>query len=419
MIRIGKIPTKVKPFFDTLRIYFTKRQWEHFYKIVLAITIAYGRKNIKNLYRHMNAETHRQKVNEFLTDSPWDGEEVLQETSLSILYSLKPRKGDLLEILIDPSGKGKRGSQMEAADHSYWDPIMKKTVFGHRFLMVAIMYKGVILPWKTTLIPSRDFCKSQRGRDLNLRYKTKGDIASDVLYSLPQELSLNFKIRVLFDAGLFNKKLVSACKSKGFSFITTAQSNRAFFPENYKGKRKLSSYAYGVLRYEGREIRIQGSRGQKRYRVAERIGTMRGVGKVKVIFSKRLSDGNTISIVTDELTLTPRKAVLGHRNRWNIEVLIKDFKQHLGLGDYQTGWYEGIVHHLHLVSISYLLLIHLGIKLPSLRRNTKAGVKIVSVRNLQNHLRNIIVKEQIQSCRRMTSPKNIIRKIESLFRLSA
>ena len=55
------------------------------------------------------------------------------------------------------------------------------------------------------------------------------------------------------------------------------------------------------------------------------------------------------------------KRVLSHYlNRWPIEVLFKESKQYLGLGDYQVLRYRGIERYLHLVLIAHLLLTHLG-----------------------------------------------------------
>ena len=53
--------------------------------------------------------------------------------------------------------------------------------------------------------------------------------------------------------------------------------------------------------------------------------------------------------------------VLNHYlDRWPIEVLFKESKQYLGLGDYQVLRYRGIERYLHLVLIAHLLLTHLG-----------------------------------------------------------
>ncbi len=47
-----------------------------------------------------------------------------------------------------------------------------------------------------------------------------------------------------------------------------------------------------------------------------------------------------------------------YETRWAIEVLMKELKGSLGLGQYQMQSWIGIVRHLHLVALSHLTLTH-------------------------------------------------------------
>ncbi len=45
-----------------------------------------------------------------------------------------------------------------------------------------------------------------------------------------------------------------------------------------------------------------------------------------------------------------------------MEMLIKDEKQNLGLGDYRMLRYRAVVRHLHLVDCAYACLTHVGLE---------------------------------------------------------
>jgi hypothetical protein len=55
--------------------------------------------------------------------------------------------------------------------------------------------------------------------------------------------------------------------------------------------------------------------------------------------------------------------VADYLKRWSIEMLIKDEKQHFGLGDYRVLRCQDVVRHLHLVDCAYACLTHIGIKI--------------------------------------------------------
>ncbi len=55
--------------------------------------------------------------------------------------------------------------------------------------------------------------------------------------------------------------------------------------------------------------------------------------------------------------------------RWSIELLIKEEKQHLGLGAYRVLRYRAVVRHLHLVDCAYACLTRLAIDDLSPRRS--------------------------------------------------
>ena len=105
-------------------------------------------------------------------------------------------------------------------------------------------------------------------------------------------------------------------------------------------------------------MNITGLQKTHSYRVARRSGTMKKLGAVQVVFSRRRGDGKAIALVTDDLGRPARRGVADYLRRWAIELLIKDEKQHLGLGAYRVLRYRAVVRHLHLIDCAYACPTH-------------------------------------------------------------
>ena len=413
MFVIGRIPRKLKSFFGCVEHFFEKRQWPHFWALVLAYAVAHGRRNIKHLNIFLQDKTRRQRRQDFLVQSPWGAKSVVLTVARMILESMKPCKGDLLELLIDLSHAAKRGKTMEAA-HRYFDPVTKTYQFGHAFLLSVLRFRGVVIPLDIRVWVPRKFCRSLRGKELGLNFRNSSQMAADVIREFPQDLADFFRVRVLFDCGFLNETVVKACCERGFRFISVAKSNRVFFPFTCKGKRRVSSYGPGVVRAYGKTIQLPGARRPARFRVATRTGYMRGLGLVQVVFSQRLSDGSFVALVTDDTELSPREVVSGYRSRWPIEVTLKLLKQNLGLGQYQTTRYEGLVHHLHLCLISFQLLTTLGLEGSAEELPRGAAIELPSISDLQDRLRVLVAQEHMDRLGRSKAKgmRRILRKLK-------
>ena len=105
-------------------------------------------------------------------------------------------------------------------------------------------------------------------------------------------------------------------------------------------------------------------------------------------------------------------------NRWPIEVLFKESKQYLGLGDYQVLRYRGIERYLCLVLIAHLLLTHLG----GVARGAQAADKnkpldLPSVPQLQLLLREKLWDDTINSMEKGTRDRQIGKKLKRVILL--
>jgi SRSO17 transposase len=278
---------------------------------------------------------------------------------------------------------------------------------GHTILKVCLYYRGVTIPWVSLL-----YIKKEHADKLQIPFYKLTELAGRVIReaALPEK----FKVTVLFDAFYLCPNVVNACKERKWHYIGVGKSNRWFTVGSVK--RKLAKYGRNVLRNSGIWCNVAGLRKTKKYRLAERIGKLNKLGTVKIIFSRRKGESKHIAIVTDDLRASMRSVVADYLKRWSIEMLIKDEKQHLGLGDYRVLRYRAVVRHLRLVDCAYACLTHVGIKAYRAQGQNKSKkvLRLEPISKLKDRMRRIVWQENVQDVIKYSHEKPVIRRLEKL-----
>jgi SRSO17 transposase len=410
MITIGKIPKKLQGFFKPLRNHFTKRPWEHFWALVMAITINHGT-TIDRLTKALRVSTHRTNHGEFLWRSVWDNCIVMQQIALDILLSLFTKNDRHLFFIIDDTQTLKRAKKMDGVG-KLRHHATGKYANGHTIIKFCLYYRGVTIPWGSWL-----YVKKEHAASLEIPFCKLTELAAEAIRRAL--LPAKFRITVLFDAFYLCPKVVEACKGRNWHYIGVGKSNRWFTANSVSsatGKHKLGKYGKNVLRNSGTWCNVAGLRETKAYRLAERTGQMNKLGTVKVVFSRRRGKSKHIALVTDELRASMRTVVAGYLKRWSIEMLVKDEKQHLGLGDYRVKRYRAVVRHLHLVDCAYACLTHVGVKAYRAQGQNKSKkvLRLEPISKLKERMRRIVWRENVQDVIRYSHEKPVIRRLEKL-----
>jgi len=405
MITIGRIPKKLKGFFMPVRNHFTQRAWEHFWALVMAITISHGT-TIDRLAKALRDSTHRTNHGEFLWRSNWDNSIVMQQIALDMLLSLFTKNDRHLFFIIDDTQTLKRAKKMEAIGKLRHHSTGKYGT-GHTIIKVSLYYRGVTIPLGSWL-----YVKKEHAARLKLPFCKLTEMAAEAIRnaSLPKR----FQVTVLFDAFYLCPKVVNACKEQKWHYISVGKSNRWFTVGSVK--RKLGKYGRNVLRNSGKWYNITSLCKTKTHRLAQRVGYLNNLGMVKVVFSRRRGESKHIALVTDQLNASMRTIVTDYLKRWSIEMLIKDEKQHLGLGDYRVRRYRAVVRHLHLVDVAYVCLTHMGIRTYRAQgqNETKKVLRLETISKLKGRMRQIVWHENVQDVIKYSHEKPVIRRLEKL-----
>jgi SRSO17 transposase len=412
MPRIGRYPPFGKRFFRMARKLIGSCHFQHFWRVVLALAGMQGRRSLNRMQGLFKGRRTRQAIADFLKKAAWDAPEVLRQQALDLLGQLGCRAGDTVYLLLDDTQKRKRGKRMDALKKIFLHA-EKVYATGHTMLGAALVFRGVVIPFRISLWAPKPFCQASQ-REPNpadrIRFRKLTELAADAIdaVALPEGV----KGIVLFDAYYLCPTVTQACQRNGFRYVGVAKKNRNFFPDGRpRDKRRLSRYGANVLRRDGRSAKVRG----KKHRLAERVGRLSKLGRVKLVFSRRPNESCWIALATDE-TRWSAKTVLSHYlARWGIEVFFKMSKQYLGLGDYQLLRYRGIERYLCLVLIAYLLLTHLALReLDAQAKRGKAELRLPSIPQLQELLRRKLWNDVIDSLASGKRYKAVARKLKEV-----
>jgi SRSO17 transposase len=413
MPRIGRFPPFGKRFFRRARKLVGSCHFAHFWRAVVALAAMQGRRSLRKLEAACRNHRTRQSVGFFLTKAHWDAPQVLAETALDTLKTLGWKAGVPLDLVFDDTQKKKRGKQMDALSKIFLHA-EKVYAQGHTILGCALVYRGVVIPYAVRLWMPKTFCAKTRQKSYEgepIEYRKLTEMAGEIIAHFPLR-----EVTVLFDCYYLCPNVTRACEAKKYHYVGVAKKNRNFFPDGRdRDKRKLATYGKNLLSRLGRATACRG----KKYRLAQRVGRLSKLGRVKLVFSRRVRDKSWIAMATNATRWGALRVLNHYLDRWPIEVLFKESKQYLGLGDYQVLRYRGIERYLHLVLIAHLLLTHLGANAQGAKAEPEKTkpLDLQSVPQLQNVLRSKLWDDNIDSMEKGSRNRRVGKKLKQILLL--
>jgi hypothetical protein len=287
---------------------------------------------------------------------------------------------------------------MDAVSKIY-DHKTRRFIHGHMVVTAALMFRGVVLPWRIELWLPKDFAGAA--------YRKLTQIAADIIRRLQPPEGL--KTRVLFDAFYLAPNVIRACEERGFKWFSVASKNRKLHRAHCQ-TRAIRDFAPGLLRHQARWVRLRRVRSWRWLRIASADGALNRIGRVRLVLSKRPGDPwkKTLAVVTNEHRLDARTIMVVFEKRWNIEVLFKELRNSLGLGDYQVLRRNAIERHLHLCCLAHLMLTHYSLEAAGEKAKHKdAEVSLPPMNQRLEMLRASIHRDQTKSLLRQIKNRRI------------
>jgi SRSO17 transposase len=407
MFRILRVPPSLDKFFRPLHGYF---HWDHgtyFRLLVVTIAVMWGRRNVANLYRYLDAEHHRSRFNNFFLVERWDPEAALRQKARELLRTLHPQPGEIVYLILDDSKIAKRGTVMEAIAKmkaSTTDAYIR----GHHYVCAILVYRHYVIPWGIRLYVKREQCTG-----VGVPFRKTTELAAQLIREFRAPAGV--KVMVLFDAYYLCHTVVKACREQRLPFASTLKSHRSLFKPGWK--LKAGRYGRNLLRRRRTATLVLGKpQGKVRYRYGD-AGWLQvsQLGLLHVVFSRQGAARKILGLVTDDPAVSAAGLIQAYDRRWAIEQWLKDTKQLLGLGHYQNRSYWAAVTHLHLVCFAYALLTHLRIERKG-AQGERTGDKAtgMSVATAQETLRGLIWEDLITSLKEQGHEKSILTELERL-----
>jgi SRSO17 transposase len=407
MFRILRVPPLLNKFFLPLQGHFHWDHFTYFRLLVLTMAVMWGRRNVANVHRYLEASSHRTRFNNFFLVARWDPEAALRQKAQEFLRALRPGKRETIYLIIDDSKKAKRGKAMDAIAKMK-DSTTGTYIWGHQYVCAILLYRQHVIPWGIRLYVKPTDCTA-----LGLPFRKSTELAAQLIREF--KATPGVRVVVLFDAYYLCPTVVQACREQGFPFASTLKSNRSLFKLGWK----LKAGRYGrnlFRRHRTMPLVLTTPHGSVRYRYHD-AGWLKvsKLGPLHVVFSRKGTAKKILGLVTDAPKLSAADVIRTYDKRWTIEQWVKDTKQLLGLGQYQNRSYWAAVIHLHLVCFAYALLTHLRFERHGAQgQRTRKKAADLSTATAQEQLRGLLWEDLITYLKEERHGQSVLEELERL-----
>jgi DDE superfamily endonuclease len=359
MIGIVRRSTAVVTFVGLLGLTLSTPQRLHVERFADLLVLAPRRKTLAQLAALELPGVDPSNLADFFRISPWDPDDLRLPLLEFLIRYLREHHRDpdcplyaTLDDSLTPKDKGTR--KLQSIDW-HFDHNQKRTIRGGCHVVLRLHWGAYHFPlsWRLYLRESTVRRLNRRRKTRRLRYRSKLELAREMLQQLIPLLPTRNPVYVLFDSWYTSAKLVKWVRQQGWHVIAAVKSNRKVSGQ------KLTDWH---REFKGRSydrVSLELANGQRRtYWVRSLTGRLRGVpGEVRVLLSQRGPGVRTPKyFLCTDLKLSAQEILSRYQHRWSQEVDYWHVKLQLGLGDFRLQSYEAIEKWYAVV---YLVLAYL------------------------------------------------------------
>jgi hypothetical protein len=333
--------------------------WRHRHQLVFCWLIVMqivtsGARTLSGLSQSAPGFITEWRFRRLLSAGYWSLKALLHWFAEEAIKSLPVPGNQVLYVIADGSKKDKRGPKNPAAQkgrlnkHHAW-------FFGIKFVVLMVAWDDYRIPVDFQMVLPKGHPDYQKENELfrhMLSHFKPPDWAKVVM--------------VVGDAAFAakdNMKLIQARDKAdsqrrwGFVFAIARTWNMA----DGKSLKNLVKYTPNSCYRQTWIPRLPDRKGRKTFWIFEKLTSLKHLGDVTVVLTKKgrnVGPKNTKLLVTNLLELTGRQVIDIYQRRWAIEILFKELKSGLGLGEHQvTKKLPRIEKSLGIALIAYLFLL--------------------------------------------------------------
>lgn len=337
-------------------------QLRHLQRFADLWVLAPRRKTLAQLAAQELEGVDASNLADFFRISPWDPDDLRLPLIAFIFRYLKQHPelpGLPIYFTLDDSLTPKdKGTHCLQGVDWHFDHNQKRTIRGGCHVVLGIHWGEYHFPlsWRPYLREStvRRLNKDKRRRGKpRLRYRSKLDLAQEMLQQVSSFLPVKQPVYVLFDSWYTSAKLVKWIRQQGWHVIGAIKSNRKVSGQKLTDRhRALKGRSYDRVSLE------LANKQRRTYWTRTLTGRLRNVpGEVRVVISQRGPGVRTPKyFLCTDTTLSAQEILTRYQKRWSQEVDYWYVKLQLGLGDFRLQSYEAIAKWYAVV---YLVLVYL------------------------------------------------------------
>ncbi|HEY5671467.1 MAG TPA: transposase [Anaerolineales bacterium] len=339
-------------------------QLRHLLQIVDALLVCNQRKTLSNLSRLLHLAPDPKALADFFRESPWTVDLISQprkQFMVCKLLELATKAGIPLQILasLDDSlgKKGKATKHLEAVDyhHNHTESTRKRQAWCNGYVYVELHLQigpfGFLFDTRLYLREKKvRQLNRQRSKDKRLSYRSKYNLAREMLLELDALLPAGSQVYVLFDSWYASAKLINLCLRRNWQVICALKANRKI------EKQRIDRYHQTLSHKPYQRITLEAvdDRRARTYDVRTVRGHLEDIRQeVYVILSKkRPGDPRPKYFLCTDTDLSAEEALKIYQKRWPVEVDNLNLKEVLGLGDFRLQSFEAIQKWFAVVNLA-------------------------------------------------------------------
>ncbi len=353
-VGLTHFPDFVRVFFKGMPEVFRYRHKLVFCWLVLMQMILSGSKTLKGFSRVAPSHIAEWHFRRLLCAGYWSLHILLWWFAEAAIKAFPPPEDNVLFVVADGSKKDKRGKKNPAAQKGRTSK-NEPYFFGIRFVVLMVQWDVYRIPVDFSIVLPKG----------HPDYKTENQLFREMLSRFKPPTWAKLVI-VTADAGFASKDNMQLIKELdrsdpnrrwGFVFAIA----RTWKMEDGKSLSNLVKHTPYKCFQRTWIPRMGNDNGRKTFWVFKKRTRLRHIGDVTMVLSKKgrnVGPKNTKVLVTNLVEMTTRQVLLVYQRRWTIEVLFKELKSGLGLGEHQvTKVVDRIDKSIGVAIIAYLGLI--------------------------------------------------------------
>jgi len=345
MTNILSIPEEISTYLTFFQTKLSKPQFERFSEHVISMMID-ERYTSNQVHKHFFHKVNQSTSNRFLTESPWDEEQV-EDRLFQLVESIPILPDYRIGMLDDTLSHKKYAKKMEGVGNHH-DHLNNTFNYGHDIVSLGIHTQNGCLP--LTLKP---YVKK---KDIlpNMEFKTKNEIADRAIRRVHKHIPLDIMTMDSWYGN--NTSLLLSLRSQSIPPVAAIKSNRNFTIN--RKKRFVREYFRSLVTKDFDVVNIK----QGKFKIHKAEGFMSRLGTVTLLISqmwdkKEEKWTEPFYFITDLHSKSAIEILQLYLKRNGIESFHREAKQHLNMESYKLRKYKGIVRNLFLVVIAYVILM--------------------------------------------------------------